>query len=75
MRWTNPHVSLTVTLANGTDYRIDWNSIRRLAKVDVFADSLKPGDHVVIIGRRHRNREKRVMALLREVCRLSDGWT
>jgi Family of unknown function (DUF6152) len=54
-------------------WSIEWNGAGRLGRVGVTADSLKPGDHVIIIGQPGRKPEDHRMHLL-DISRPSDGW-
>ena len=73
--WRNPHVILTVKPEGEAPYRIEWFAIHRVGRSGVQPDSLTPGDHVIVTGSRHPEKQYRILALLREVTRPSDGWS
>lgn len=54
-------------------WTVEWNGAGRLGRVGVTAETLKPGDHVIIIGQPGRRPEEHRMHLL-SITRSSDGW-
>ena len=74
IEWTNPHVLIDLRTGDAT-YRIEWAALPQLAQAHVSTDALKVGDHVVIIGSVMRDPEQKVMSLVSEIRRPSDGWS
>jgi hypothetical protein len=54
-------------------WNVEWNGAGRLGRVGINADTLKPGDHVVITGQPGRNADDHRMHML-EINRPADGW-
>ena len=63
----DPRTGETVT------WNVEWNGAGRLGRVGINADTLKPGDHVVITGQPGRNAADHRMHML-EITRPADGW-
>lgn len=74
-KWRNPHVILKVKPAGEAPYRVEWFAVHRVSRAGVHADSLEPGDHVIVRGSRHPEDRYRILTLVREVTRPSDGWS
>ena len=74
IEWTNPHVLIDLRTGD-TTYRIEWAALPQLAQAHVSTDALKVGDHVVIVGSVMRDPEQKVMSLVSEIRRPSDGWS
>ena len=74
----NPHsfVHLEVKQANGevVRYAVEWGGGGQLGRQGVTRDTLKVGDHVVIIGNPGRNPEDHRLRMIR-LQRPSDGYT
>ena len=51
----------------------EWGSGGQLSRQGIEMDTLKPGDHVIIIGNPSRNSADRRLRML-DITRLSDGW-
>jgi len=71
----NPHTSLKVRGHDGTVYTATWNAAAPLFSHGVKKTDLKADDVVAITGFPHIDPTKHELARLREVRRLSDGWT
>src|ERR1035438_7854500 len=54
-------------------WSVEWNGAGRLGRVGINAETLKPGDHVVITGQPGRISDDHRMHML-EIKRPSDGW-
>lgn len=75
--WRNPHSFIKV---EGPDdkgvmqtWSIEWGGGAQLSQAHVTRDTLKPGDHVVIVGNPGRDpAEHRVR--IKSIARPSDGW-
>ena len=74
----NPHsyVHVDVKQANGevVRYAIEWAGGGQLGRQGVARDTLKVGDHVIIVGNPGRNPEDHRLRLIR-LQRPSDGYT
>jgi hypothetical protein len=74
----NPHsyVHVDVKQANGevVRYAVEWGGGGQLGRQGVTRDTLKVGDHVIIIGNPGRNPEDHRLRMLR-LQRPSDGYT
>jgi hypothetical protein len=55
-------------------YAIEWGGGGLLGQQGVTRETLKPGDHIVIVGNPGRNPEDHRMRMVR-LKRTSDGWT
>ena len=73
--WTNPHVLIDLKTGDAGTFRIEWGALLQLAQRNVSTDALKVGDHVVIVGSVMRDPERKVMSLVSEIRRPSDGWS
>ena len=73
VEWANPHVLLDVKAADAT-YRIEWLALQQLQRAGYDSGVLKTGDHVLITGSMNRDPEAKMMTLLTQVSRPSDGW-
>ena len=75
--YRNPHSFLHVEApdSHGVVQRwaIEWGPSGQLARQGVTRDTLKPGDHVVIIGNPGRNPEDHLLRMV-NITRPSDGW-
>jgi len=74
----NPHSFLELTNKDPRSgelitWRVEWNGAGRLARDGVKADTLKPGDHVIITGQPGRVPADHRMHML-SISRPSDGW-
>src|SRR5262245_47325671 len=55
-------------------WAVEWSDDGQLGRTDVTRDTLKTGDHVVIVGNPGRNPEDHQLRMIR-LKRTSDGWT
>jgi hypothetical protein len=73
----NPHSFLHVEAPDEKGvmqtWSIEWGGGGQLGRSGVTRDSLKPGDHVVVIGQPGRNPEDHRLRMM-SVARPSDGW-
>ena len=74
IEWANPHVLITLRAADDRVYRIEWSSLQQLGAMGVPTEQLRTGDRVVITGSEHRDPAVKVVTLLTEIRRPSDGW-
>jgi hypothetical protein len=75
------HHSFAATYFEGKDekgetvrYAIEWGGGGQLGRQGVTRETLKPGDHVVIVGNPGRNPDDHRLRMIR-LKRTSDGWT
>jgi hypothetical protein len=54
-------------------WAVEWGAGGQLGRQGVTRDSLKPGDHVIIVGNPGRNPEDHRMRMV-TISRPSDGW-
>jgi DNA/RNA endonuclease YhcR with UshA esterase domain len=75
--YRNPHawVHLTVKDERGEiqKFSAEWSNPARLKQQGLTAETIKPGDHVIITGNPGRNPAERRIHL-RGIHRLDDGW-
>lgn len=73
----NPHSSLQVAATDKggkvTTWMIEWGAGGALASDNVKADTLKPGDKVIVTGSPARDRSSNRL-LMRSIERPVDGW-
>ena len=75
--YRNPHsfVHVEVKDANGNKVRwaVEWGGGGQLGNQGITHDTLKPGDHVIIVGSPGRNPDDHRMRMI-NITRPSDGW-
>ena len=71
--WVNPHIVIDLKTKDVPAYRVEWFSLTQLQQAGV-ADALKAGDQVVIRGSAMRDPAMKVLSLVSEIRRPSDGW-
>jgi hypothetical protein len=71
--WANPHVTITLDTNQG-EYSAEWGSVVQLTRQGMYTAMLKAGDRITVTGAVNKNPEKRIITLLREIRRPSDGW-
>ena len=71
----NPHSFIHISTVNDEGkaerWTIEWGGV---SQIRVSADSLKPGDEVVVVGSPPRDMETRRMKMI-SITRPSDGWS
>jgi hypothetical protein len=72
-----PHVVINVRTRDVDDYRVEWLSLMQLSgpRWDVPAGTLDVGDRVTIAGHAMKDPNLKVLSLVSEIRRPSDGWT
>ena len=60
-----PHPSLTVKAADGVVWQVDLSNPGQTERSGYTGNSAKPGDAIVILGNRHKDKSKRVMKAVR----------
>lgn len=75
--YRNPHsfVHVEVKDPNGetTRWAVEWGAGGQLGRQGVTRETLKPGDHVIIVGNPGRNPEDHRLRMV-TITRPSDGW-
>lgn len=71
--WVNPHIVIDLKTKDVPAYRVEWFSLSQLQQAGV-AEALKAGDQVVIRGSAMRDPAMKVLSLVSEIRRPSDGW-
>jgi hypothetical protein len=75
--YRNPHsfVHVEVKDANGEMVRwaVEWGAGGQLGRQGVTRETLKPGDHVIVVGNPGRNPEDHRLRMV-NVTRPADGW-
>jgi hypothetical protein len=73
----NPHsfVQVEVKEENGTVKRwsVEWGGAAQLGSQGLSRDSLRPGDHVIVVGQPGRNPQDNRLKML-SIVRPLDGW-
>jgi len=72
--WINPHVEISIRTEAGVTYTIVWLNLQQLARDGVERGALKVGDRIEITGAKQPQDTLRVVTLLTEIRRPSDGW-
>ena len=75
VEWINPHIVISLRTNDVPSYRVEWMALLQLERAGIAVETLKAGDHVVITGRAWRDPALKLLSLLSEVRRPSDGWT
>jgi hypothetical protein len=77
MLFRNPHsyVQIDVKDASGqlVRWNVEWGGVIQLSQKGVTRDTLRPGDHVIIVGNPSRTPEDRRTRLV-SITRPLDGW-
>jgi hypothetical protein len=75
--YVNPHAWVHVMAPDESGavqkFSAEWSNPRRLTQQGLAADTIKPGDHVIITGSPGRNPAERKIHL-RTIVRPADGW-
>jgi methionine-rich copper-binding protein CopC len=76
--YRSPHSFVTVDVTDpkteqAVRWTIEWGSAQRLGRAGVNPDTLKPGDHVTILGHPGRNPNEHRLHMW-GIARASDGW-
>lgn len=76
--YRNPHSFLELETKDATGKPItwaaEWGAAAQLANAGVQRDTLRPGDHVFVVGSPGRNPEDHRLHMI-ELTRPSDGWS
>jgi Family of unknown function (DUF6152) len=60
-----PHPSLTVKAANGVVWQVDLSNPGQTERSGFTGNSAKPGDPIVVLGNRHKDKSKMLMKAVR----------
>jgi len=78
MLFRNPHSYLQIDVKDESGqivrWNVEWGGVVQLSQKGVTRDTLKPGDHIVIVGNPSRTAEDHRLRLVK-ITRPSDGWT
>jgi hypothetical protein len=72
--WANPHVTITLDTDKQGEYSVEWGSVAQLTRQGMYTAFIRAGDRVLVTGAVNKNPDKRIITLLREIRRPSDGW-
>jgi uncharacterized protein DUF6152 len=75
IEWANPHVRISLAIGHDEAYSFEWSSLQQLNTMGVPTGQLRTGDRVVITGSENRDPAVKIVTLLTEIRRPSDGWT
>src|SRR5262245_55024373 len=73
--YANPHVTMKIRTDDGILYTALWEGVNGVQRRGGSPATFKAGDRVKIVGCPPRDQASREIALLRQVTRMSDGWT
>jgi Family of unknown function (DUF6152) len=75
--YRNPHSFLHVEVkdekGNVVRWAVEWGGGGQLGSKGITRDTLKPGDHVIVVGSPGRNPDDHRMRMI-NITRPSDGW-
>jgi hypothetical protein len=75
VEWVNPHIRIDLKTSDVPSYFIEWFSLGQLQQAGIEAETLKAGDRVVVTGSAMRDPAVKLLSLLSEIRRPSDGWS
>jgi hypothetical protein len=75
VEWANPHIVINLKTVDAASYRVEWFNLPQLQSAGLATGTLKTGDHVVITGSATRDPELKLLSLVTEIRRPSDGWS
>lgn len=75
VEWVNPHIRIHLRTKDVPSYFVEWFSLIQLEQAGLKAETLKSGDRILVTGNPLRDESKKVLSLLTEIRRPSDGWT
>ena len=73
--YANPHVTMKIRTNDGVLYTALWEARHGVERRGGTPTTFNTGDRVKIVGCPPRDPASREVALLRQVTRMSDGWT
>ena len=75
VEWVNPHIRIRLRTQEVASYFVEWFSLAQLEHAGIATETLKPGDRVVVTGNPMRDPSSKVLSLLTEIRRPTDGWS
>ena len=75
VEWVNPHIRIHLRTKDVNSYFVEWFSLPQLQQAAIAPETLKSGDHIVVTGNPMRDPNTKVLSLLTEIHRRSDGWS
>jgi hypothetical protein len=75
IEWVNPHIRIHLRTENVSSYFVEWFSLIQLQQAGLEAEVLKPGDRIRVTGNPMRDPNMKVLSLLSEIRRPTDGWS
>ena len=75
VQWVNPHIVIDLKTVDAKSYRVEWFNLPQLQNAGLGTETLKSGDHVVITGSATRDPQLKLLSLVTEIRRPSDGWS
>jgi hypothetical protein len=73
--YANPHVTMKIRTDDGVLYTALWEGVNGVQRRGGTRTTFAVGDRVKVVGCPPQNPASRDIALLRQVTRMSDGWT
>jgi hypothetical protein len=74
VEWANPHIRILLRTSESGSYSIAWFSLIQM-RAALEPEALKSGDRVIVSGSAMRDLSKKILSLVTEIRRPSDGWT
>lgn len=75
IEWVNPHIRIQLRTADVPSYLVEWFSLIQLENAGLAVEALKSGDRIVVTGNPLRDQSKKLLSLVTEIRRPSDGWS
>jgi hypothetical protein len=75
VEWANPHIVINLMTVDAASYRVEWFNLQQLQHAGLATETLKTGDHVIITGSATRDPARKLLSLVTEIRRPSDGWS
>src|SRR4051812_35995646 len=69
----NPHSFVQIQAADGNKWVLEWDTAKKLRKQGIEKDTIRVGDHLIVMGSPPRRQDERRM-LIRVLRRQSDGF-
>jgi hypothetical protein len=75
VQWANPHITLQFETEEKGVYSIELSAPSVMIRSGIEQSTfVKTGDRLLITGSVNRNPEKKILTIVREIHRPSDGW-
>jgi hypothetical protein len=75
VHYANPHTLLVIRATDSETYTAEWRPAFQLQSMGVAPTTLRSGDHITVRASPPRDASIRRIVVVKEVHRLSDGWT